>query len=79
MKNMATSVPDARIRAHLAFDRLWQRGWMPRPEAYAWLAEQLGLPVEKTHIALFDFETCERVIALSNRYVTERFALRWGR
>lgn len=59
--------------AHDAFDPLWKvpdRGGfyppMHRSEAYSWLAGSLGLPVEKTHIGMFDEDTCKRVIDLSS-------------
>ena len=39
-------------RAHAVFDPLWQRGRFRghRNAAYGWLAQKMGLPVEKTHI-----------------------------
>lgn len=48
--------------AHTVFDPLWKGGEMQRIEAYCWLAEQLGLPIEETHIGMFDIATCKRVI-----------------
>ena len=55
----------ARYRAHGYFDRLWRDGGeLTRFEAYAWLAGELGLPVEDTHMGLFDAETCEVVAKL---------------
>ena len=66
----------ARMAAHAAFDPLWQR-WQdaypgqlgPSPamraalrgRAYAWLAEQLGIPVQDCHIGHFDALRCARV------------------
>lgn len=32
--------------------------------AYAWLAEQMGLPKEKTHIGMFDVAECQQVIQI---------------
>jgi hypothetical protein len=60
---------DAQLRAakraaHAAFDPRWKTRGMTRGRAYAWLAQQLGLPIEATHIGDFDLETCHRVIAL---------------
>jgi hypothetical protein len=67
----------AKRRAHLHFDPLW-REWrsayppgeriskrvqnVARARAYQWLAEQLGIPVDDTHIGMFDENTCERAI-----------------
>lgn len=52
----------ARVRAHAYFDQLWQSGQMKRKDAYAWLAEQLGIEVKKCHISWFDVQQCERVV-----------------
>ena len=55
----------ARLQAHAAFDARWKSGGdMPRKEAYAWLAAELGLPVDQCHIGMFDLATCEKVIRL---------------
>ena len=55
-----------KIQAHDAFDPLWKYGPFKgrRNEAYAWLASQMGLPVEKTHIGMFDVQQCKRVIQI---------------
>lgn len=37
---------------------------MARTRCYVWLAAQLGLTVEDTHMGMFDKETCERVVAV---------------
>ena len=51
----------ARMEAHAAFDPLWKKGNLSRTEAYAWLANQLGLAVSKCHIGLFGIEMCYSV------------------
>lgn len=53
-----------RISAHAAFDPLWQTGPFKgqRKAAYRWLAGLLGLPVERTHIGMFDVPQCKRVV-----------------
>lgn len=56
-----------KMAAHAAFDPLWKRGLLRRNAAYAWLAEQMGLPVEKTHIGMFDVAQCQRVIEIINK------------
>lgn len=52
--------------AHDAFDPLWKYGKFKhrRNAAYAWLAEQMNLPVDKTHIGMFDVGQCKRVIEI---------------
>lgn len=52
--------------AHAVFDPLWQYGRFrhQRNAAYAWLAEQMRLPREKTHIGMFDVDQCKQVIAI---------------
>lgn len=55
-----------KIAAHNAFDPLWKFGPFRghRNSAYAWLAEQMGLPKEKTHIGMFDVAECQQVIQI---------------
>lgn len=59
-------VKAARVRAHVAFDALWSKGWMRRGAAYEWLAGALGLSLDDAHIARFDEATCEHVVTLSH-------------
>jgi len=56
-------------RAHAAFDPLWQYGRFKhrRNAAYAWLAEQMGLTKEETHIGMFDVQQCKQVIEIMNK------------
>ena len=43
--------------AHASFDKLWRgKSAFTRRAAYEWLAEEMGLPVEQTHIGMFDVE-----------------------
>jgi hypothetical protein len=57
-------VREARKRAKAAFNPLWERGAMTRTQAYAWLAEQLGIAdVDACHIGWFDVAQCEAVEA----------------
>jgi len=51
-----------RIKAHDAFDTLWQVGPMNRREAYKWLATEIG--VTEIHMGESDIETCKKVIEL---------------
>ena len=54
----------AKGNAHQSFDWLWQDGIMKRNDAYAWLAEQLGINQEDCNIGLMDVATCNRVVDL---------------
>lgn len=56
----------AKSRAHASFDPLWKHGTMSRSEAYAWLAEQLGIDREDCHIGLFDVEQCARTVMVAD-------------
>lgn len=53
---------NARIAAHEAFDPLWRNGEMSRDEAYAWLADAMGISALKCHIGRMDVEDCRRVV-----------------
>ena len=58
-----------RKQAHAVFDITWKSGKMTRTKAYEKLAHTLGLPPDKTHIGMFNIETCKKVIAV---FDTER-------
>lgn len=68
----------ARSAAKDAFNPLWQRGGMSRTEAYAWLAQALGIAnVEECHIGWFGVQQCAAVIAAvrtRDRPSTQQFA-----
>ena len=55
-----------RKNAHASFDPLWKYGPFKyrRNAAYAWLAEQMGLRKEETHIGMFDVAQCRQVIQI---------------
>lgn len=57
----------AKIAAHKAFDHRWRSHGLRRGRAYDWLSEQLGIPPGACHIAMFDIETCQRVIDVCTR------------
>lgn len=59
-----SELAQARIAAHSAFDPLWKSGLFSRGVAYEWLAAQLGIPVAKCHMVLFDVAQCQRVVAI---------------
>ena len=52
----------AKRKAHAAFDSVWKDGKMYRRDAYAWLADAIGMPVDQTHIGEFDVGLCNDVI-----------------
>jgi hypothetical protein len=54
----------ARQLAHAAFDVLW-RGKGGRFALYKKLSAYLGISRNKTHIGMFDYDTCMKVIAFS--------------
>ena len=51
---------EARKRCKPAFTRLTEKREWSRHQAYAWLAEQLGIPLAGCHWGMFDVATCER-------------------
>lgn len=63
---------EAKKRAHAFFDPLWKKKMerdgcskkVARTAAYAWLAEQMGLEVDQTHIGMFDVRDCMKVVSL---------------
>lgn len=65
---------DARRKAHVAFDPLWQdkKSSMTRREAYTWLADTLGIAFKDCHIALFDLTTCGHVVNLATNKIIEK-------
>ena len=42
-----------------------------RKAAYGWLAEQMGLPIEKTHIGMFDVPQCQEVIKIIEKEISK--------
>lgn len=49
-------------RAHSLFDPLWKTRTMRRKEAYAWLAQSLGISAANCHIGMFDVDQCKRTV-----------------
>jgi hypothetical protein len=54
-----------RIAAHAVFDPIWKSGEMTRTEAYAWLAEAIGISPANMHIGMLDVDGCRAVIAVA--------------
>jgi hypothetical protein len=67
----------ARGEAHTAFDALWKRkvardgvsAKEARIAGYTWLAQQIGLDVEDTHIGRFTADQCAQVVKLCRPYL----------
>jgi hypothetical protein len=55
-----------RIMMHGLFDPLWHNKFMPRKAAYAALAAELGIPVDKCHISWFTKEQVPQVMRAIN-------------
>lgn len=53
-----------RQETHRIFDSWWKSVRLGRNAAYKWLAEQMGLPVHRTHIGQFDMAQCEQAIQI---------------
>lgn len=51
-----------RIRAHRAFDRVWQCGVMTRDAAYRWMADYFCIPLREAHIGQFSEYRCQQLI-----------------
>lgn len=58
-----------RRQAHIALNRLWERGLMTKKEAYHWLQYQLGIPESEAHIGRFAEYRCNQVIDLCSRFI----------
>ena len=57
-----------RRKAHEAFDsiRKEKHNGVSRSQAYARLADRLGIDVDRCHIGLFDIDTCRKVQEICN-------------
>ena len=55
--------------AHAFFDPLWKFGRFKgrRNDAYGWLFKKMGLPIEKTHIGMFDVQQCRQVVEICRK------------
>lgn len=56
----------AKIDAHNSFDRLWKENLIERSELYKRLSEHLEIPIEYTHIGMFNVNTCKEVQRWAN-------------
>ena len=58
-----------KMEAHAKFDKLWKQLLKfdysiskSRRMCYTWLAEKMNLPIELTHIGMFDEQQCQIVV-----------------
>ena len=60
-----------RKTAHYWFDQIWRKPLRitTRYKAYGWLAEQLGISREYTHIGMFEKEECKETIRLAKERI----------
>ena len=56
-----------RTQAHRYFNQLYTKGIMSRKDAYRWLSNMIGLPMQKTHIGDMGEYYCEIVIQESKK------------
>jgi len=60
----------ARQQGKAPFERIWRELRLKsRNKAYAWLADQLGIPVAECHFGLFDAERCQEAREASMRFL----------
>ena len=57
----------AKQKAHEAFDTFWKYGPMTRSQAYTWLSQEMGIPLDLCHIGMFNESQCERVVEICCR------------
>ncbi len=72
---------EMRKKAHASFDRLWLRSSdkkgeqyrkkESRGESYAWLANAMGLTIDKCHIGMMDFGQCLKVIDVCKKKMND--------
>ena len=55
-----------RHQCHELFDPLWKtrKRFRTRLNAYIWLANAMGSPIEKAHIGMFDADQCRKLLGL---------------
>lgn len=58
-----------RMQAHRTFNQLWEKGFMRKQDAYAWLCVRLGIPEADAHIANFSEYRCDQVILLCKDFL----------
>lgn len=67
-----------KVETHEYFDWLWTAKmkkancskFEARTKAYCWLSTQMSLPLEETHIGMFDEEQCKKAIEICKKCYT---------
>ena len=61
-----------RKTAHSLVDPMWRSGKMTRTQVYDWIAQEMNIPKDDAHIALFNEKQCSIIIqkALEKRGLT---------
>lgn len=62
---------EKRVKAHRAFNQLWEYGYMTKKEAYHWLQLLFGLPEDMAHIAQFSDYRCEKLICACQSFLSQ--------
>ncbi len=55
--------------AHKYFDEIWKSNKMTRNDAYKWLSDTLNIPLEYTHIGMFDENLCKNARTYCYQYL----------
>lgn len=53
-----------RSRVHACLDPIWKKGRMRRSEAYALLAQGMGIPKDKCHVGMFTVQQCQNALSV---------------
>lgn len=61
----------ARTSCKPVFERIWKSGYMPRTEAYRWLANELGISRAECHFGLFTESMCNLARDACRRYLDQ--------
>ena len=62
-----------RSLVHRKFDPLWQSGvFSSRQIAYKWLSKAMKLPLERTHVAMFDIRQCQMACSVIESFIKGR-------
>ena len=56
---------------HDAFDRIWMKKHCTREEAYGHLSNAIGIPINYTHIGMFNIKTCKKAINWANQVFSD--------
>ena len=56
---------------HDAFDRIWMKKHCTREESYVHLSNAIGIPINYTHIGMFNIKTCKKAINWANQVFSD--------